>query len=262
MPAKGQYKEANIVHRCACGCGFKFDTSRPPYRYPSYRRDHKYVVGHEPKKSGYKLSNKRCKEISIATKKAMADISLRKRMSAIKKKQYADGLKCWISLLPKNHPFFKQLSKRMASRKVSKQTKDKISDSLRLAYSIGLREPPNRIKVRYKTGWFDTPKGRFYLDSGAEREYLESLNYKKIKSIQRNFKIPYQINGVCRTFFVDFFLIYKDGTKALIEIKGTHFYRDEFASLKAKFSAAKRYCRKHGINWHVVWSGNMRLLNA
>src|SRR5438309_1892862 len=105
--------------KCACGCGSKFNNSVAPWRYPSYRKLHKYKSGHAPTSggTGRKVSQYTKDKISKAVRKAMSCPELRRKMGNSMR-----GRIPWSKGYTKyTHPSLARVSKLLTGRKLSKK---------------------------------------------------------------------------------------------------------------------------------------------
>jgi hypothetical protein len=136
--------------------------------------------------------------------------------------------------------------------------KKKISNERLMQYAKGSRVPPRVLDAQIECGRIKTHKGgSVYYRGSWERffiQLLESANIVKYFKYQP-FGIPYKFEGEIHTYFPDFLVRLKDGTKWIVEVKGEHGEKD-----KAKFKAAVKYCKQHNYEWTVIFEKPMQPL--
>jgi len=120
---------------------------------------------------------------------------------------------------------------------------------------------PNLGHWRYgKQGWFYSEKNgkEIHYRSQFEKRAYEIL--EEMDDVEQYtpepFRIAYELDGVVRYYIPDILVVYKDGSKELIEIKPMEMLKyDEFLA-KAKF--AKEYCENNGIDkGYSIWTQEM-----
>ncbi len=97
----------------------------------------------------------------------------------------------------------------------------------------------------WKEGYFLSQKNssqQYHYRSSWELYVMECLEeFEEVSSWQcEPFPIPYQLNGVQRTYLPDFLIQYKDGSYIMAEIKPKNQCEEEMN--KAKWTSAKAYC--------------------
>lgn len=101
-------------------------------------------------------------------------------------------------------------------------------------------------------------KTGLYYDSLAEMRFIDSwIAENPIESIKRGPSLPYQFDKE-RHVLVDFELIYKDGSKKLLEIKATHgyFWKElNSGKLYAKCDAIQKYADENGYVFEIAFFG-------
>lgn len=104
-----------------------------------------------------------------------------------------------------------------------------------------------------KSGHFYSNKNRcrFFYRSGMELDAYAILEADRsvISYDVECLKIPYVFKDVKKYYIPDIKVIYKDGTKALIEVKPTYKFKIEFEV--AKLVVLKNYCKANGLLCHV-----------
>lgn len=106
-----------------------------------------------------------------------------------------------------------------------------------------------RRKSRYKTGTYTSPKCKTPVEyrSGWELQVVKYLDYDEtvLEFGYECVVIPYVANattGKVRSYYPDFLITYKDGTKKLVEVKRKDKLNDIKVMKKAK--AAEAWCVK------------------
>lgn len=95
--------------------------------------------------------------------------------------------------------------------------------------------------------------GLFNCRSGWEVSYIKMMEFNTniIDIKYEPLRIPYyDDSGTLRYYYPDFLVIYKDGTKELIEIKANWQLNNLINQLK--FKAAKDYCKTNNIKWTIL----------
>jgi hypothetical protein len=96
----------------------------------------------------------------------------------------------------------------------------------------------------------DTKKaGTFYCRLSWEEAFTKLVDSSPLvkRFVYEPFGIPYVWKGKDRTYYPDFLLELKTGEKFVVEIKGKERPRD-----LAKYMAAERYCRNHGMEFAII----------
>ena len=151
-----------------------------------------------------------------------------KRIETVESRYGVPNMLC----LPENHEKARQTMKERYGHEYAMQVPefhDKQKKAAAGAYS-------------YRQYTFSSGKVLGYL-SNMERTFLEDCD-KLGLDIDRGDQVPYEFNGGPHTFHVDFRINHSDGTKQLVEIKGTNIYYFkalETGLQEAKNTAAKIY---------------------
>ena len=188
-----------------------------------------------------------------------SDDEVRNKISQTKKQQYASGEVV--------HPF--------AGKTHSEETKNKLSE-IRVAegkwkgennpayggQSEEVREKMSKTRAeRIQNGTIRLSKGEtvffkkankeVFARSSWEKDFMEKLDNDDIvlSAIFEPFVVMYRYAQKQRHYIPDILIIYKDGTKKLVEIKPSCFL-DAQINID-KFSAAKKYCEEKGMTFEV-----------
>lgn len=113
---------------------------------------------------------------------------------------------------------------------------------------------PRKKKKKYKTGIHRSPKCKTLIEyrSGWEKEvcvYLDSLE-EVLEYGYECVQIPYLSNtrtGKIRTYYPDFLITYKDGTRKLVEVKRKDKLGDQKVLKKA--AAAEQWAKQNNIKY-------------
>ncbi len=100
------------------------------------------------------------------------------------------------------------------------------------------------------------PQGWDKYDSALERQYMVELERDPaVRSWTKNhgIKIPYTFLGFRRSYWPDFLVEYRDGSKELHETKGLPLLF--WTSTKLKGESAEVYCKKRGWKYKKVTKG-------
>lgn len=100
------------------------------------------------------------------------------------------------------------------------------------------------------------PQGWDKYDSALERQYMVELERDPaVKSWTKNhgIKIPYTLLGFRRSYWPDFLVEYRDGSKELHETKGLPLLF--WTSTKLKGESAEVYCKKQGWKYKKITKG-------
>lgn len=225
---------------CACGCGFVFNTSTPPWCYPSYQKLHKYKVGHGPGPSGRKWTLKERQAHSKIMKVAMADPLTRELCAQAKR-----GTQGWSKGLTKETcPSLMARAQKQVGSHPSEATKIKLSNHTRLAFLNGKSlsvavHSSNRLAKREIVV---TRLGTFRCDSPEEKEFLAlTVQDQTVTDIVKDFPVPYLFQEKLHTFFVDF-KVDRSSIVELVELRGFSRYgRQE----RAKYLGAAQYASRN-----------------
>jgi hypothetical protein len=114
--------------------------------------------------------------------------------------------------------------------------------------------------------------------SSWERDFMKHLdNDPNIKGwCSECIVVPYYFNGKPHRYYTDFYVIDKDNRHVVVEVKPhrqtlpprkskkkskkTILYENfTYQKNKAKWEAAKKYCKKRGWNFKIITEKNMRL---
>lgn len=118
----------------------------------------------------------------------------------------------------------------------------------------------NGKNKNFKNGYFfneTTGKNEFYRSS-YEKNRMENLNSDvcvKMWTTKHNIRIPYENGGVIHYYLPDFFIVLKSGEKIIEEVKG---YIENESLLKRKIFAARKYCRKFGIKYKIIYDNCLK----
>jgi hypothetical protein len=98
-----------------------------------------------------------------------------------------------------------------------------------------------------------------YYKSGWELSFIKYLdsNLDVISYVYEPFAIEYKFQHK-RNYIPDFLVEYADGHKELVEIKPSNKLKDP--QIKAKFRAAKIYCKKNNLKFVVISRKELRRL--
>lgn len=111
-----------------------------------------------------------------------------------------------------------------------------------------------------KSGTFFSPKmGReVQYESLMELQFL--LKLEQIKEIalyqEQPFAIPYELDGISRTYYPDVFFILEDGRGVVVEIK--HRYQMALYENLAKWTALRKFCVQNG--WGLLITDGTRAI--
>jgi hypothetical protein len=129
------------------------------------------------------------------------------------------------------------------------------------------KKKKRKKKCRYKRLEYVSIKANKTLKSrsGWEYAYFQYLdNNLNVKSYEyESLKIPYLSNkktGKIRNYIPDFFIIFTDDSKSIVEIKPKRFL--EKLQIKKKINAAKEYALKNKIQFIVLTEDSLKLLNV
>jgi hypothetical protein len=103
------------------------------------------------------------------------------------------------------------------------------------------------------TGLQKNPAGRSTYDSLVEKRYMESLEenpHVRSWTKEHGIRIPYQFFMMRRTYWPDFLVELKDGSREIHETKGDGLMY--WLTTHAKREAAERWCREHKCIYRLV----------
>lgn len=228
-----QYNKHMKKILCRCGCGSEFDTSTPPWSYPSYQKKHcRFFSGHNyrgVKRRPFTKQHKR--RISEATRLAMGNPEVREKISGPKRYDV------WSKGLTKyDHPSLMSTSRKLTGRSPSQHTRRKIAKTLMRNHSpeelsrngfkglLACTLRPNRTEKEMGSILKVLCPGLFvYAGNGAHR----------IGSLAPDF--------ICKKY------------KLVVEVAGTQWHHKGYTTKRTK------QLRKSGYRCLVFWdTGNMR----
>lgn len=210
------------IRICACGCGKEMV---PRWHWYQARfKIPRFLAGHHPRNLSPAVEKERRRKIGLASKKLWANKAHRKRREAVRLPA--------LSIANKDPNRGKKISK-----------------TKREMFASGLQTPQGGYPVGE---WVQTKKGGYlYCASPWEKERCKVLDADiQVLSYQRQpFSIPYKLDGEVYSYFPDFLVHHEDGSKTLEEVKGRVFDEAEWV---AKKKAARRFCKKHGLQFVVL----------
>lgn len=184
---------------------------------------------------------------------------VRNKISETKKQQYASGEVV--------HPF---LGKNLTAEHKQKLSDFKIkegkwkgennpayggqSEEIKQKMSKTRAERIQNGTIRLSKGqtvFFKKANKEVFARSSWEKDFMEKLDNDNIilSAIFEPFVVMYRYAQKQRHYIPDLLILYKDGTKKLIEIKPSCFLDAEIN--KCKFSAAQKYCDEKGMTFEV-----------
>ena len=121
-----------------------------------------------------------------------------------------------------------------------------------------IKKKSKRRKGRFHTGIYNSLKCKKPIGyrSGWELVVCESLDLDPnvIEYFYEDLIIPYKTKPTQiknKRYIIDFFVIYADGTKKIIEVKADHKV-NHYLTLH-KTAAAKKWCQQHNVEYEI-WS--------
>jgi hypothetical protein len=138
----------------------------------------------------------------------------------------------------------KKVMKKITGSKRSKETRKKMSESIRLAYKEGRLTPGsgyNNIRVKYYKG--------LHYQGTYELKFLKYVeSFGKLDSIDRGPKIQYKLDDGEHTYLVDYMI---KNTNIIFEIKSTYYWKkNEKINIIKKEIAEKMY------DYNIVMNNN------
>jgi len=115
----------------------------------------------------------------------------------------------------------------------------------------------SKFPLKYRSN--KIPKKQAICRSKLEYDVFRRLDYNPdIKTfIPEPFKIQYEYKGEQRKYIPDIFILYKDSSQKLIEIK--HLNHISGLKNKAKLTSAKKYCDSRKMNFEIWIRGTKNL---
>jgi hypothetical protein len=134
-----------------------------------------------------------------------------------------------------NNPAYGGQSKEVRE-KMSKTRAERIQNGQIHGRLLGTLNTKKGGTIRYRSNW--------------EKQYVENLEKDEnvISYVFEPLIIEYEYDQK-RNYIPDILIIYKDGSKKLIEIKPSYFLDAEIN--KCKFSSAKKFCEEKGMTFEV-----------
>lgn len=142
----------------------------------------------------------------------------------------------------KKEAWLKQVNTPTANRKRSR--------TLKKAYASGERKPFGS-QPPYRRGWLQTKKaGRIYCHSSWERIRAKYFDQDPdvVSFSKDTFVVKYIFRGRVHSCFVDFLIVYADGTRVVEEIKG----RTDGRLWLAKQCAIQKACKRAGYQFRLL----------
>ena len=140
-----------------------------------------------------------------------------------------------------------------AGHKQSKESirKNKESNSIRITNKIINGEIKQNGWAKH--GFYEFKNnGRQYYDSTYELDRMKWLDNNGYLFKKNPFKIPYIFDGAEHNYIPDLLVVdYENSNVYIEEIKSSFTLNNDIEKNKVKFEAAKDYCQKLGIEFHV-----------
>jgi hypothetical protein len=268
-----EYQRRPTIQKNCLNCNKQFETKRNNTEYCSSSCSNTACKTHDDVKLNCKECNKDftvkyihrdklfCSRscATIHQNKIMySNNDVRNKISQTKKQQYASGEVI--------HPFIGKTHSKETKNKLSeiKITEGKWKGENNPAYggqSKEVREKMSKTRAeRIQSGEIKLSKGEcvffqkankeVFARSSWEKDYIEKIDEDQniISAIFEPFVLPYYYDQG-RNYIPDILIIYKDGTKKLVEIKPSYFLDAEIN--KCKFAAAQKYCKEKGMIFEV-----------
>lgn len=140
-----------------------------------------------------------------------------------------------------------------AGHKQSKESirKNKESNSIRITNKIISGEIKQNGWAKHGFYEFNN-NGRQYYDSTYELDRMKWLDNNGYLFKKNPFKIPYIFDGAEHNYIPDLLVVdYENSNVYVEEIKSSFTLNNDIEKNKVKFEAAKDYCQKLGIEFHV-----------
>jgi hypothetical protein len=265
-------RKEKIVKNCE-HCRQVFETKRKETKYCSSSCSNTACKTHDDvalscKECGYDFMKKYIDRDKLFCSRSCAtvhqnkimfsDDKIKNKISQTKKRQYETGEVV--------HPFFgKNLTVEHKQKLSDTKTKEgKWKGQNNPAYggqSKEVREKMSKTRAeRIQSGEIKLSKGEcvffqkankeVFARSSWEKDYIQKIDQDEniISAIFEPFVISYEYDQG-RNYIPDILIIYKDGSKKLIEIKPSYFLDAEIN--KCKFSAARKYCEEKDMIFEV-----------
>lgn len=129
-----------------------------------------------------------------------------------------------------------------------KEVREKISKTVSALYAAGVY---NLHKV-HDTGWISTSKTicPIWCRSGLEKTFLnhiESIDEIVFVESAEYLALPYEYNGIVKTYLPDFKLTLKCGSVIVVETKSSYYQTLNIEQNKLKMDALIVYCKENNV---------------
>lgn len=213
-----------------------------------YRYDLEYAARHKAILESRNKSESQRVAVSVKAKKRWADPLFKAMLSEIgkvamaeanrspeKRKQIAEGV---LRYYAENGTYSYTSEQKEVFRAAARKKWENPVFRQQMAKATNVRTRVSTVKG-----------GTFYCRLSWEEAFTKLVDSSPLvkRFVYEPFGIPYVWQGKERTYYPDFLLELKTGEKFVVEIKGKERKRD-----LAKYMAAERYCRNHGMEFAII----------